>query len=107
MPLYKKLVRDAIPQIIESKGESCIYEILDNDNYIIELRKKLDEEVIEYMKADNLEDATEELADMLEVIHAYASIHGVSIEQAESVRMKKAAERGGFAKRVFLVEVLD
>ncbi|NOU92701.1 phosphoribosyl-ATP pyrophosphohydrolase [Paenibacillus sp. LMG 31456] len=107
MPLYKKLVRDKIPQIIESKGETCVFEILDNDNYVIELRKKLDEEIIEYMKAGNLEEATEELADVLEVIHAYAAVHGVSIEGAETKRIKKAAERGGFAKRVFLVEVVD
>lgn len=107
MTLYKKLVRDGIPQIIESKGEKCIYEILDNEKYAVELRKKLDEEVLEYIEAANVEDATEELADVLEVIHAYASIHGVSLENAETMRLKKASERGGFANKVFLVEVLD
>lgn len=107
MPSYNKLVRDEIPQIINHNGKKCLYEILDNNNYALELRKKLDEEITEYIEAENYEDATEELADVLEVINAYASIKGVSMETAENVRKKKAAERGGFSKKIFLIDVIE
>ena len=33
--LYNKLVRDRIPEIIESSGRSCTTEILSKDDYIL------------------------------------------------------------------------
>lgn len=39
--MYKKLVRDNIPDIIRKNSEEPIIEILDNDRYKEELEKKL------------------------------------------------------------------
>ncbi len=44
----------------------------------------------------------EELADMLEVMYAIAEARGSSAAELESIRQKKAAERGAFSKRIFL-----
>lgn len=107
MPTYNKLVRDYIPEIIHKSGKKCTVRTLDNNEYIIELKKKIYEELEEYMKADNKEEALEELADVLEIIHALSEYHGSSIETVEEIRSKKAVERGGFKKKVFLVEVSD
>ena len=41
--VYNKLVRDLIPDIIESKGESCTTRILDDSEYLAELNKKLEQ----------------------------------------------------------------
>ena len=98
---YNKLVRDLIPEIIEASGKKCSIEILDEEEYIKAIDEKLDEELAEYHKDQNLE----ELADLLEVIYAAARARGYSIEELERIRVSKAQERGGFDKRILLKEV--
>jgi len=105
MPTYKKLVRDKIPQIIEAKGKEVSTIILSNEDYIKELKTKCLEEVEEYMKATTNEEAKEELADILEVLHAIAKTHGSSMEEIESIRLRKKQARGGFQERIFLIDV--
>ena len=39
--IYNKLVRDNIPSIIESKGETAVTRILDNDSYKMELENNI------------------------------------------------------------------
>ncbi|MCD8503168.1 MAG: nucleoside triphosphate pyrophosphohydrolase [Bacillaceae bacterium] len=105
MPIYNKLVRDKIPEIIAATGKSYKTTILDQEQYITELKKKSFEELEEYMNTTNDEEAIEELADLLELIHAMAKVHGATITDVEEIRQKKAEKRGGFEERVFLVEV--
>lgn len=107
MPVYNKLVRDRIPQMIEANGKSLHTRILRTEEYKTELQAKLREEAEEYLQAkDNLE-ALEEMADMLEVIRALAEVHGANWEQLEAIRVKKAEARGGFKDRVYLIDVDD
>lgn len=105
MPIYNKLVRDRIPEIIEGTGKKFSTRTLDQSEFIKELRKKSFEELQEYMNADNNEEALEELADLLEVIHALAGTHGGSIEKVEEIRRQKAEKRGGFKGSIFLINV--
>ena len=98
---YNKLVRDLIPEIIEKSGKKCSIEILNDEEYIKSIDAKLDEELAEYHKDQNIE----ELADLLEVIYAAARARGYSIEELERIRVSKAQERGGFDKRILLKEV--
>jgi predicted house-cleaning noncanonical NTP pyrophosphatase (MazG superfamily) len=107
MPIYNKLVRDRIPEVIESTGKTFTTRILSNDEYIKELKKKSFEELNEYVNTENNEDAIEELADLLEIIHALAEYHGSSIDIVEEVRKVKAEKRGGFKEKIFLIEVQD
>ncbi|WHY59910.1 nucleoside triphosphate pyrophosphohydrolase [Cytobacillus firmus] len=107
MPKYNKLVRDQIPKIIEETGKKFSTRILDDNEYIKELKKKSFEELQEYVETNNNEDAIKELADVLEIIHALAEYHGASIEKVEEVRKQKAEKRGGFKEKIFLIEVED
>ncbi|WP_129729154.1 nucleoside triphosphate pyrophosphohydrolase [Ectobacillus funiculus] len=107
MPIYNKLVRDHIPAVIERAGKTCTTRRLEKSEYIQELKKKSQEELTEYLQASDDESALEELADLLEVIHALAKCHGADIEEVERIRERKAEERGGFGERIFLVEVQD
>ncbi len=107
MPTYNKLVRDRIPEIIEATGKKFSTSILDEEQYIKELKKKSLEELEEYHEAETNKDALEELADVLEIMHALASVHGSSIEEVERIRKEKAEKRGGFQEKIFLVEVED
>ena len=96
-----KLVRDRIPEIIRSQGKSCRTRILSQEEYRICLHKKLDEELAEFHRDQNLE----ELADLMEVILAAAADLGYSAEDLERARADKAAERGGFAQKIFLESI--
>ncbi|PID20209.1 phosphoribosyl-ATP pyrophosphohydrolase [Sporosarcina sp. P3] len=107
MPIYNKLVRDLIPEIIEADGKTCVTHTLTDSQYIAELHKKMHEELAEYEEATNAEDAVEELSDLLELIHAAAAYHGATVEELEAVRAEKATARGGFDERIYLVEVAD
>ena len=64
---------------------------------------KLDEELAEYHKDQNLE----ELADLMEVIYAAAAARGYTLEQLEQICAEKAAKRGGFYEKILLVEVAE
>ena len=98
---YNKLVRDRIPEIIESSGRTCVTEILSDEDYLKMLDAKLDEELAEYHQDQNLE----ELADLMEVIYACAKARGYTVAELESVRAEKAAKRGGFDRKILLKTV--
>ena len=100
---YNKLVRDRIPEIIETSGNTCVTEILSDEDYLRMLDAKLDEELAEYHADRNIE----ELADLMEVIRACAVARGYTIEELERVRSDKAAKRGGFEKKILLKEVWE
>ncbi|MFI5804493.1 nucleoside triphosphate pyrophosphohydrolase [Streptomyces sp. NPDC051561] len=93
-----KLVRDRIPQIIRDDGAEPITYTAGSQEYRARLRDKLCEEATEVLEADD-EKAPEELADVLEVVHALAADLGINREQLEEIRETKASERGGFAER--------
>ncbi|MBY0027511.1 nucleoside triphosphate pyrophosphohydrolase [Priestia aryabhattai] len=105
MPTYNKLVRDKIPTMIEQSGNTFKSRVLQREEYQNELKEKAKEELQEYIEAQTHQDAIEELADLLEVMHALAVVHGATPEQLEKVREEKAKERGKFDDRIYLVEV--
>jgi len=99
--MNKKLIRDKIPGIIEQ--DNCIpsYYAASDVEYKEELRKKLLEEVDEFLEDEN----PEELADILEVVYALCDLQNISKEELESLRSKKATERGSFHKKLILTEI--
>jgi len=92
-----KLVRDNIPQIILADGKTPITRILTDEEYLVELDKKLTEEVAEYQADKSLE----EMADILEVLLAICEARGHSVEQLMEVRNQKREQRGGFKQKIF------
>lgn len=104
--MFNKLVRDKIPEIIESNDEIPIIRILDNDEYRSELYKKLFEEVGEVVNASNKEDVLEELADVLEVLRAIANLENIDINDIIDIANQKRKKRGGFEKKIFLEKKL-
>ena len=98
---YNKLVRDLIPDIIEASGNKCRTRVLSDEEYLEMLDAKLDEELAEYHKDQNIE----ELADLLELIRAAAIARGYTLDELETARAEKAKERGGFERKIFLIDV--
>ncbi|TLS37942.1 nucleoside triphosphate pyrophosphohydrolase [Pseudalkalibacillus caeni] len=107
MPVYNKLVRDNIPGIIRKSGSNCETVTLGKEEFAVEVKRKLREEMEEYFMADNDSHSLEELADLLELVHAAAETHGSSFAEIEQIRLEKKKERGGFEERIFLHKVID
>ena len=101
MKTYNKLVRDRIPEIIQSNAEKPDIEILDDERFLQELHKKLFEEANEFVE----DDSKEELADLMEVIYAIARLRGIDLNEVEKLRKEKAQKRGAFDKKIFLKNV--
>ena len=96
---YKKLVRDKIPEIIMlNEGRSCKTRILDDEEYLLELNKKIKEELKEYLESGEIE----ELADLEEVLRAILDSKGVSYEEFEQIRLEKVRKRGAFKEKIYL-----
>ena len=97
---FNKAIRDKIPEIIQKDGHTCNVQSLSDEKFIIEIEKKLSEEVTEYQNDKN----PEELADILEVVYRIAQLQGISKEELEKIRIKKLQDRGGFDKNLFLID---
>ena len=100
MTEYYKAIRDKIPEIIKDSGYSCNVKTLSDEEFLLEIEKKLSEEVSEYQNDKN----PEELADILEVIYRIAKLRGITKEELEKIRDKKVEERGSFEKNLFLID---
>ena len=104
MKVYNKLVRDKIPDIIKEKdNRDCVTEVLNDEKYLEELNKKLQEELKEYLESGEVE----ELADIEEVLRAILKTKKVSYENFEKVRKDKVEKRGAFDKKIFLISTDD
>ena len=90
MKICNKLVRDKIPEIINGKGTVAITRKLDDEEYLKDLNKKLQEVVKEYLEDNNFE----ELADIVEVIYGILNSKNVSIEEFDIIRKNKVDRRG-------------
>lgn len=97
---YNKAVRDKIPEIIEQSGGKYNVKTLSDEEFLVELDKKLNEELDEYQESKSVE----ELADIVEVIQKIANLRGTSLEEFERIRLEKVKKRGGFEKNLFLIE---
>ena len=100
---YNKLVRDRVPALIAAQGETPVVRILDDGEYAHCLRRKLREEVDEYL----LDGSLSEICDILEVLSAIATAAGVTPDEVERTRREKANKNGAFHDRIFLEKVIE
>lgn len=98
---FNKLIRDKNPETIERSGGYCAYSILKNDKYISLLREKLVEEANEVLQAKNIDEITDELGDVLDVIKAIIKAMKIKKRKIWKCQRKKAKARGKIKKGVF------
>ena len=96
MTTYNKLVRDRIPEILDAKGVAYEKRTATEEEYTIELIKKISEEYEEFKEAGDIE----ELADILEVVESLKKLPQYS--NVEEIRLQKLQEIGGFMNRIIL-----
>lgn len=89
-----KLVRGRIPRVIDVDGQRVEYAPIPPDELVAALRRKLGEEVAEYLVAGTLE----ELADVLEVLRAlvWHAHDNTTFAELVDLAASKRDARGGF-----------
>ena len=96
----ERLVRDKIPEIMEKQGKKAHFRQAGNDEKEELVKKKFFEEIEEYFYSKE----KEELADILELVHAVAEKEGIDFSELERLRAEKTRERGSFKKWLVLEE---
>ena len=108
--VYRKLVRDKIPEIICREGKKPVFSELNDAQFKEALGLKVLEEAHEFFhswSAEKPQALLEEAADLLEVMQAAVEMRGLHWNDVLREREKRRTERGGFLKRFFLHWVGD
>ena len=101
---FNKIVRDKIPAVIASRGETAQVGKVVGDVLLDGLRRKLVEEAIEVVDAADADSIAEELADVLEVVKAIEKTLNLKKSEVERLRAYKEERRGGFSEGIVLLE---
>lgn len=96
---YEKIVRDKIPRIMMAQGKLPHTRDLNKGEVILELRRKLEEELKKYEQNY----CSDELVDIIEVCIALAARDNISEKQLMENLYKKRSEQGGFDDGVYLI----
>ena len=96
---YNKLVRDKIPEEINSmEGRKAKFRIMDDNEYIKELNRKLLEESNEFVEENDIE----ELADVMEVMESIMKIKNIQWEEVKKIQTKKRDKKGSCDRKIYL-----
>ena len=96
-----KLVRDNIPDIINSDGKECKYHYAGEEEFKTYLFEKLREELVEFFEKPSVEEA----ADMYEAFTEILFVHGIQLDAVKNYAEFKRYDRGGFQARIILEEI--
>lgn len=99
--VYQKLIRDKILDHMLSQGEQPKHHILNDHDYLLELKKKILEEGSE-IALDDHDKLLSELADLQEVLDCMIAAIGENSQAVKAVQDKKNSKLGSFGKRVFI-----
>lgn len=99
---FKKLIRDDMIPMYEVVGQKAVYRYLTGQEFTAALIKKVVEEADEIPLDADRETALKEIADVMQALIDLQAQYGISDEEIERVRLSKLAEKGGFARGVFV-----
>lgn len=99
-----KLVRDKIPEIINTNNRKSQVKVLNLKEYKQALKQKLIEESQEVLRVED-GDLMEEIADVYEVIEGIISSHNLDKNKIAEIQENKAKLKGKFEKRLLLIGI--
>jgi len=102
-----KLVRDKVVDNILNRNAKLQTKILNDIQFLNEIKKKLQEEVDELMEVDNLDkkNLINELADIELLIDYILKVVGITRADLTKKQINKVSEVGAFNKRIFVEKV--
>ncbi|MBP9760425.1 MAG: nucleoside triphosphate pyrophosphohydrolase [Candidatus Pacebacteria bacterium] len=100
---YNKLVWDNVPDIIHAKGKECEVRILDNEEFRVELLKKVEEEASALPETTSKQELIDELADVITVVEYIKQLEDISELEIADALERHARLRGRFERKQFLV----
>lgn len=102
-----KLVRDEIVSTMEKQGKKTISRVLNDEEFVKELKIKLKEELAELDEVEfrDRENFKNELADIQLLIDYLLKINKISKEELKNFQKEKIKKVGAFEKRIFVEEV--
>jgi len=100
LAIYNKAIRDKIPEIIKESGKNCNVKKLNDSEFLVQLEKKLVEELAEYQESKNVK----ELADILEVIYRISELKGITSAELDCIKNEKVKKRGKFDDNFYLID---
>ncbi len=100
---YNKLVWDNVPDIIREKGRDCEVRELSDEEFRLELLKKVEEEASALPETASKQELTDEIADVITVIEYIKKLEGISDLDIADALERHARLRGRFERKLFLV----
>jgi predicted house-cleaning noncanonical NTP pyrophosphatase (MazG superfamily) len=104
---YNKLIRDRIPEIIESTGKAFEVTVMSTQEFQDALKVKLLEEASEAKEASSRKDLIKELSDIYEVIDALCVALRIDKSDVLELQKRRKEKRGGFTEQLKLLWVDD
>ncbi len=100
---YNKLVRDNIQKLIEEKGETCeMRAISDNEEFKVELLKKVIEEANGLAHSRTKNEFLNQYADLMTVMDALLEQMEITDEEVQNEVEKNIDSKGLFENKCFL-----
>ncbi len=102
---FAKLVRDKIPGNMKKDHTRVVVRVLEDKEYVQELKKKVQEEADELIKAP-FEELAEEVADMQELVDNFLQALKLDKKHLKKLQDTKNKKYGSFKKRLY-VEMIE
>ena len=100
---YNKLVWDNVPDLIREKGKECEVRELSDEEFEIELLKKVEEEASALPETASRQELIDEMADIVTVLEYIKELKGITELDIADALERHQRKRGRFEKKVFLV----
>ncbi|MCL6547877.1 MAG: nucleoside triphosphate pyrophosphohydrolase [Alicyclobacillus sp.] len=95
---YHRLVRDRIPEMIESMGNIVVCQELDDEAFGRALLDTVARAGEQFAASESLES----LSDLLEALDVWLELRGLTMEDVERARAERRKRCGGYEGRRFL-----
>jgi|GEM_PF-2988823 len=100
---YNKLVWDNVPDLIKEKGKDCEVRELSDEEFEIEILKKVEEEASALPETASRQELIDEIADVQTCLEYIKDLKGITELELADALERHARRKGRFEKKHYLV----